>query len=63
MGAVVAVIVAMLLLLRSLDHPFHDGVGGLQPVAMERTLDIIGEEFAAAGLGDVTACDAAGNPR
>ena len=38
MGSVVAVIVAMLLLLYSLDHPFHDGVGGLQPVAMERTL-------------------------
>ena len=51
MGAVVAVIVAMLLLLRSLDHPFHDGVGGLQPVAMERTLDIIGEELAVAGTG------------
>ena len=62
MGAVVAVIVAMLLLLYALDHPFHDGVGGLQPVAMERTLDIIGEQLAVAGIADVTACDAVGQP-
>ena len=37
-GTVVAVITAMLLLLNFLDNPFHDGVGGLRPVAMERTL-------------------------
>jgi hypothetical protein len=61
MGSVVAVIVAMLLLLYTLDHPFHDGVGGLQPVAMERTLRIIDEELAVVGVDDVTRCDAAGN--
>ena len=37
MGSVVAVIATMLLLLNFLDDPFHGGVGGLQPVAMERT--------------------------
>jgi len=63
MGTVVAVIVAMLLLLYALDHPFHDGIGGLQPVAMERTVDIIDEQLAVAGIPDVTACDAVGNPR
>jgi len=63
MGSVVAVIVAMLLLLYTLDHPFHDGVGGLQPVAMERTLQIIDEELAVVGVDDVTRCDAAGNER
>ena len=49
-GSVVAVIVTMLLLLHFLDDPFHGGVGGLQPVAMERTellidqsLEVIGE--------------------
>ena len=63
MGSVVAVIVAMLLLLYTLDHPFHDGVGGLQPVAMERTLRIIDEELAVVGVDDVTRCDAAGNER
>jgi hypothetical protein len=61
MGSVVAVIVSMLLLLYSLDHPFHEGVGGLRPVAMERTLRIIDEELAIVGTSDVTRCDAAGN--
>ena len=37
MGGVVSVIVTMLLLLSFLDDPFHSGVGGLQPEAMERT--------------------------
>jgi hypothetical protein len=63
MGSVVAVIVAMLLLVYSLDHPFHEGVGGLQPVAMERTLRILDEELAVVGVDDVTRCDAAGNER
>jgi hypothetical protein len=62
MGAVVSVIVAMLLLLRGLDDPFHDGVGGLQPVAMERTLVIVDEALAAIGLDIPIPCDAAGTP-
>src|SRR6266542_2625339 len=33
-GVVVAVITAMLLLLNFLDHPIHEGIGGLRPVAM-----------------------------
>ena len=36
-GAVTSIVVMMLLLLSSLDNPFHPGVGGLRPVAMERT--------------------------
>ena len=36
MGSVAAVITTMLLLLGFLDSPFHDDVGGLRPVAMER---------------------------
>ena len=43
MGSVVAVIVTMLLLLNALDNPFQEGVGGLDPVAMERTLRIVDE--------------------
>jgi hypothetical protein len=43
MGSVVAVIVTMLLLLYALDHPFVEGVGGLDPVAMERSLRIVDE--------------------
>jgi len=38
MGSVVATIAAMLCLLAFLDRPFHDGPGGLQPVAMQRVL-------------------------
>jgi hypothetical protein len=63
MGSVVAVIVAMLLLLFSLDHPFHKGFGGLEPVAMERTLRVIDEELATVDSPPVTRCDAEGNPQ
>jgi hypothetical protein len=63
MGSVVAVITATLLLLYTFDHPFHDGVGGLRPVAMERTLRTIGNELAVLGVGEVTQCDSAGNVR
>ena len=62
MGSVVSVIVAMLLLLFALDHPFHEGIGSLRPVAMERTLRVIDEELAIVGIDAVDACDVAGNP-
>jgi hypothetical protein len=61
-GSVVAVIVSLMLLLRALDEPFHGGVGGLRPVAMERSLRMIDE-----ALGSVEAkvrlpCDTLGVP-
>ena len=62
-GAVAATVTALMLLLYALDHPFHDGVGGLQPVAMERTLNIIDEELAVIGVVDVDGCDPMGNER
>ncbi len=43
MGSVVSVIVTLLLLLYALDRPFTEGVGGLEPVAMERALRIVDE--------------------
>jgi hypothetical protein len=61
-GVVVAVITAMLLLLNFLNHPVHDGVGGLRPVAMERTLEIIDQELAIVGSDAELPCDARGNP-
>ena len=62
MGSVVAVIAALLLLLQFLDNPFRGGVGGLQPVAMERSVQLIDQQLAVIG-GDVTIpCDEAGNP-
>ena len=60
MGSVVAVIVAMLLLIRFLDNPFHTDVGGVRPVAMERTLRIMDEELRIADRGIVPPCDAEG---
>jgi hypothetical protein len=62
MGSVVSVIVSMLILLQFLDNPFHDGFGGLRPVAMERTLQIIDQELELAGADVRPPCDAAGNP-
>jgi hypothetical protein len=38
MGGVAVVISSTLILLWFLDNPYHSGVGGLRPVAMERTL-------------------------
>jgi hypothetical protein len=60
-GTVVSVITAMLLLLYSLDNPFHKGIGGLRPVAMERTLKIISQELTITGSHASPPCDARGN--
>jgi ABC-type multidrug transport system fused ATPase/permease subunit len=61
-GSVVAVLAALMLLLRGLDQPFHDGVGGLEPVAMERTLNIIDNALGAIGVRVELPCDARGIP-
>ena len=50
MGSVATVVVSMLLLITFLDSPFHKGVGGVRPVAMERTLRIIDEALQAVGV-------------
>jgi hypothetical protein len=60
MGSVASVIVAMLLLIRFLDSPFHEDVGGVKPVAMERTLRIIDESLEAAGQRVLPPCDERG---
>ena len=63
MGSVVSVIVTMLLLLQFLDDPFHTGLGGLQPEAMERTELLIEQQLAAIGSDVVIPCDEAGRRR
>jgi hypothetical protein len=60
MGAVTSVIVIMLLLLSSLDKPFRTGVGGIKPVAMERTLRIVDEALTATNIQVRAPCDAEG---
>ncbi len=61
-GSVVAVMAALLLLLNGLNEPFHDGVGGLQPVAMERSLRMVDEALGSIGAQVQPPCDARGNP-
>jgi hypothetical protein len=57
MGSVTSVIITMLLLLNALDHPYNEGVGGLEPVAMERTLRLTDEALAAVGTEVTIPCD------
>jgi hypothetical protein len=59
-GSVVAVMASMLVVLRFLDHPYHSGVGGLQPVAMERTLELIDEALRAVDREARFPCTATG---
>jgi hypothetical protein len=49
----------MLLLLHFLDTPFHTGVGGLKPVAMQRTLRLMDQELKLVGPVPIP-CDARG---
>jgi hypothetical protein len=62
MGSVVAVMVSTLLLLQFLNSPFHPGIGGLRPVAMQRAKKIIDQELNATGRTIHVPCDAAGSP-
>ena len=61
-GSVVAVMASLLLLLRGLNEPFHSGVGGLEPTAMQRSLRLSDEAIAAAGVDTQFPCDARGKP-
>ncbi len=61
-GTVTVVIVATMLLLRTLDTPFHDGSGGLQPVAMERALSLLDEQRRIVGDDTPLPCDETGAP-
>jgi len=63
MGGVVIVISSMLLLLWFLDNPYHSGVGGLRPVAMERAIGILDQEAAEVGGKLTIPCDERGDPR
>jgi hypothetical protein len=62
MGGVAAVVSSMLLLLWFLDNPYHGGAGGLRPVAMERTLDLLGQAAEVVERVEPP-CDESGVPR
>jgi hypothetical protein len=59
-GSVTAVIAAMLLLIQFLDNPYGGQLGSLDPVAMQRTLEIMEQEGAPSGQTGALPCDAAG---
>jgi hypothetical protein len=63
MGGVAIVISSMLLLLWFLDNPYHAGVGGLRPVAMERAIRILDQEAAQVGGRFRIPCDERGIAR
>jgi hypothetical protein len=62
-GGVAVVISSTMLLLWFLDNPYHQGVGGLKPVAMERTVRLLAQEAGVTGVRPVIRCDANGVPR
>jgi len=63
MGGVAVVITSTLLLLWFLNNPYHGGVGGLRPVAMERAIRILDQEAAVLREKLPLPCDAQGMPR
>ena len=63
MGSVTAVITVLMLLLVFFEHPHGDGVGRLQPTAMERTIKLIDAQLDAAGVAVTPPCDSDGRAR
>jgi len=61
-GTVTAVIVATLLVLAALNRPYEQDIGGLRPVAMERSLTILGEASQRLGLTAASPCNEMGDP-
>jgi hypothetical protein len=59
-GTVVAVMALTTLLIRFLDNPYRDGVGGLKPVAMEETLRLLDQQRRIVGDRTPVPCDAQG---
>jgi hypothetical protein len=63
MGSVAVVITSTLLLLWFLDNPYHHGVGGLRPTAMQRTLGLLKLEKEIAGGRFAIPCNRQGVAR
>ena len=62
MGSVAIVITSTLLLLWFLDNPYHPGLGGLRPVAIERTLGLLARESEDVDRFEIP-CDSVGAAR
>jgi amino acid transporter len=62
MGGATVVITLLILMLMFFDHPHGNGLGALQPTAMERSLRLIDAEMNVAGLHLTPPCDRQGRP-
>jgi hypothetical protein len=60
MGSATTVIVLTLAAINALDNPFRDGLGQIKPVAMQRTLRILGTERALVNDRGPVPCNAEG---
>ena len=63
MGSVAVVITSTLLLLWFLNNPYHSGLGGLRPFAMERTAARLEHDTGIAGGRFQIPCDSRGDAR
>src|SRR4051794_31937351 len=59
-GTVVATMTSILLVIGFLDNPYQKGVGSLNPVAMQRTLQLLDKERRIVGDSTPMPCDARG---
>jgi hypothetical protein len=62
MGDATVVLTVLVLLLIFFNHPDGNGLGTLQPTAMQRTLRLINAETDVAGLDITPPCDQKGRP-
>jgi hypothetical protein len=62
MGSATTVIVVTLLAINALDNPYQNPVGEIEPVAMKRSLRILGSERAIVNDTAPLPCDARGDP-
>jgi FtsH-binding integral membrane protein len=63
MGSVALVITVLMLLLGFFDNPHGDGIGAVQPTAMQRTLRIIDTQLETIGVTVTPPCDERGTAR
>lgn len=63
MGSVTCVITLLLLLLVFFDNPHGDGLGRLEPIAMERSLRLMDSAIEVAGIDPPIPCDGDGRAR
>jgi Protein of unknown function (DUF4239) len=59
-GSATTVLVATMLVIFALDNPYREGPSSIKPVAMERSLTLLGEARTALGIDTTLPCDERG---